>query len=160
MDFTDPQGTYPTVVRNKSGERVCVGQAFEYAKVFAQMRVVFTNDGTVQSCDGTASLVIGKAFLRNKQALSAEESAAFKARLARIKSVRVAIDDSEVTARLTRFEADYSARTQTVIGTLGAADSLCLVREPGSAIRRRPAAVSQSAFRPHQRWRRSGSTGG
>jgi len=135
VDFADPQGTYPTVVRNKSGELVCVGQAFEYAKVFAQMRVVFNSDGSVQSCDGTASLVIGKTFSRNKQALSAEESAAFEARLARIKSVRVASDDSEVTTRLARFEADYSARTQAVIGTLSAADSLCLVREPGSANR-------------------------
>ena len=135
VDFAVPQGTYPTVVRNKSGEMVCVGQAFEYAKVFAKMRVVFNGDGSVQSCDGTASLVIGKTFSRNKQALTAAESAAFEARLARIKAVRIATDDSEVTARLARFEADYSARTQAVIGTLGAADSLCLVREPGSANR-------------------------
>ena len=135
VGFSDPQGTYPTVVRNKSGELVCVGQAFEYAKVFAQMRVVFNPDGSVQSCDGTASLVLGKTFKRNKQPLSAQESAAFEARLARIKAVRVAEDDTEVASRLARFEADYATRTQTVIGTLAAADSLCLVREPGSANR-------------------------
>ena len=135
VGFAEPQGTYPTVVRNKSGELVCIGQAFEYAKVFAQMRVVFNLDGSVQSCDGTASLVIGTTFKRNKQPLSAQESAAFEARLARIKGVRVAADDTEVASRLARFETDYSARTQTVIGTLGAADSLCLVREPGSANR-------------------------
>lgn len=70
--FVVPQGTYPTVIRNKSGEMVCVGQAFEYAKVFAQMTLVFNSAGSVQSCEGTASRVIGKAFSRNKQALSAE----------------------------------------------------------------------------------------
>lgn len=135
VGFSGSQGPYPTVVRNKSGDLVCIGQAFEYAKVFAHMQVSFNSDGTVRSCAGTASLVIGKVFERNGKRLSAEESAQFEAGLAKIASVRVASDDLEVVARLDKFEAEYNAKTQTVIGTLGAGESLCLVREPGSANR-------------------------
>lgn len=39
-----PSGKYPTVVTNKSGGKVCIGQAWEYTKVFARMKINFNPD--------------------------------------------------------------------------------------------------------------------
>jgi 5'-nucleotidase len=62
-----PAGKYPTVVTNKSGETVCIGQAWEYTKVFARMNVKFNDNGSVKSCSGTASVIVGDTFYKKEK---------------------------------------------------------------------------------------------
>jgi len=61
-------GRYPTVARNAAGERVCIGQAWEYGKAFGLMNVRFDAQGRVSQCSGQASLVIGEPFKRKDAA--------------------------------------------------------------------------------------------
>ncbi len=144
-DFTsvglkNAQGPYPTVVHSKSGGLVCVGQAWEYSKVFALMRIDFAPDGSVVSCTGQASLVLGSTFMRRNTegkwvALSGSENQATIDFLSTEPAVRVASDAAAFVDRLASYDLRYDQETGTEIGQLKADQSLCLVRIPGTANR-------------------------
>ena len=68
VGISTASGAYPTVVTNKSGETVCIGQAWEYAKAYGLMNVKFDDRGSVSQCGGTAKLVIGDNFKRKDSA--------------------------------------------------------------------------------------------
>ncbi len=68
IGLTASSGSYPTRVQNKSGETVCIGQAWEYAKAYGLMHVKFDEQARVQSCGGQARLVIGDSFKRKDAA--------------------------------------------------------------------------------------------
>lgn len=128
-------GDYPTLARNRSGELVCIGQAWEYTKVFARMTVKFNDDGTVKSCGGVAAVVIGDQLYtdRNRTVpVGAALNASLLARLAAYPEVVVAAEDQAFKTRLAPYEARYDAETRTVVGTLRSDQSLCLVRVPGT----------------------------
>jgi len=130
----EPVGKYPTVVKNKSGEDVCIGQAWEYTKVFARMKVLFNADGSVLSCSGTAAIVVGDQIYRDrrKQApLPPAENAALLQKISAYPEIVVAAENPNFNARIASFDAIYEAKTRTAIGTLKADQSLCLARIPG-----------------------------
>lgn len=130
----EPAGPYPTIAKNKSGEDVCIGQAWEYTKVFARMKVLFNPDGSVFSCSGTAAIVVGDQMYRDrkKQApLPAAENAEVLKKISRYPEMVVATEDANFNARIASFDATYDTQTRTTIGTLKADQSLCLVRIPG-----------------------------
>lgn len=130
----EPAGPYPTIVKNKSGEDVCIGQAWEYTKVFARMRVLFKPDGSVLSCSGTAAIVAGDQLYRDRRKqtpLSPAENAEVLGKIARYPEVVVVAANPDFNARFASFDATYDARTKAPIGTLKADQSLCLVRVPG-----------------------------
>ena len=54
------EGAYPTIVTNADGERVCIAQAWEYAKAFGHLAVSFDTRGAVVSCQGNVTLPIPK----------------------------------------------------------------------------------------------------
>jgi len=127
-------GAYPTVARNKSGEPVCIGQAWEYGKAFGLMNVKFDAQGRVSQCGGQASLVIGESFKRKDsagawQALPAAEGDALKARLAASPAVRVVAPDPAAAQTLASFASQVAAEKARIIGA--ASEPLCLVRVPG-----------------------------
>jgi 5'-nucleotidase/UDP-sugar diphosphatase len=68
VGITTSSGAYPTVITNKSGEPVCIGQAWEYSKAFGLMNVQFNESGAVKSCGGKATLLIGDQFKRKDAA--------------------------------------------------------------------------------------------
>ncbi len=131
------QGPYPTVLKNKSGEMVCIGQAWEYSKVYALMSVSFNPEGVVQSCSGQASLVLGPTFSRvNTQGkwetLSGLAHTTTTDFLMREASVRVAFDSPEFLTRLQPYDLLYEQHNNIELGKLQADQSLCLVRVPGT----------------------------
>jgi len=143
-DFTalglTSSGAYPTIVTNKSGETVCIGQAWEYAKATGLMNVQFTQAGAVKSCGGQATLLIGDSFKRKDaagawQVLAEADRTALVAKLAASQpQVKVLTPDSAATASLKTYSDQVLAEKAKPIGT--ATESLCLVRVPGESTNR------------------------
>ncbi|HLV76388.1 MAG TPA: 5'-nucleotidase C-terminal domain-containing protein [Marinobacter sp.] len=127
------EGAYPTVTRNLDGDTVCIGQAWEYAKAFGLMRVNFEPDGTVASCEGRASLVVGDTFSRDGQALDANETASLLALLGDMPEVQVTQPDGTAQGILDSYNDRMAAKRSEPIGM--AEDAFCLVRVPGTTNR-------------------------
>jgi 5'-nucleotidase/UDP-sugar diphosphatase len=133
-----PSGKYPTVVTNKSGETVCIGQAWEYTKVFARMNVKFNGNGSVKSCSGTASVIIGDTFYADRAlttALSASANAAVLEKLRDVAEVAIATEDVTFKNEILPFNQQYDQDTLAQIGILKGDQSLCLIRVPGTSNR-------------------------
>ncbi len=153
-------GPYPTVVKNKSGEPVCIGQAWEYSKAFGLMNVKFDAQGRVSQCGGQAALVIGDRFRRKDsrgawQPLPADAVEALKARLAADPAVRVVAPDPAAAQTLAGFAGQVATEKARLIGA--ASEPLCLVRVPGEPANpsaRARAARPPAAWRAAATWRR------
>ncbi len=133
-----PSGKYPTVVTNKSGEPVCIGQAWEYTKVFARMNIKFNGDGSVLSCGGTASVIVGNTFYTDRaltKKLSTDANAAVIEKLRAVAEVAMATEDVAFESEILPFNQQYDQDTLAPIGTLKYNQSLCLIRVPGTSNR-------------------------
>lgn len=128
-------GPYPTVTTNLDGDTVCIGQAWEYSKVFGLMTVNFAANGTVASCEGQASLVIGDTFSRIQDgtdvALNDTETADLLALLEEVPEVLVVQPDQNAQTILNGYKGEIDVKKAEQIGV--ALDSFCLVRVPGEA---------------------------
>ncbi len=132
-------GAYPTVVKNKSGETVCIGQAWEYAKAYGLMNVKFDDRGSVAQCGGQARLVIGDSFKRKDgagtwQTLAEADRQALVGKLATSATVKVTAPDAAAAQTLSVYTSQVSAEKAKTIGT--ATEALCLVRKPGETTNR------------------------
>lgn len=132
-------GAYPTVVHNRDGDLVCIGQSWEYSKAFGLMKVRLNAQGAVESCRGRASLAIGNEFLQNnsvgKIAVVAEDTRQIILdRLATQPNIKVIAPDPEAQATLAQFSTRLEKMKHQKIGS--ASDALCLVRVPGEPTNR------------------------
>ena len=133
-------GDYPTLARNKSGETVCIGQAWEYGKAAGLMRVRFDRSGAVSDCNGQATLLIGEQFKRRDaggawQTVSDDERQTLLDRLAATPGALTALaPDAAAAATLKTFANRLSSEKAKIIGS--ASESLCLVRVPGEDAQR------------------------
>jgi 5'-nucleotidase len=132
-------GAYPTLVTNKDGATVCIGQAWEYSKAFGLMNVKFDTRGAVASCDGNASLVVGDSFKRKDVAgtfVAVDDStkASIVTALASDRRVKVTTPDSAAAATLATYTSKVTAEKAKTIGS--ATEALCLVRVPGESTNR------------------------
>lgn len=142
----DSAGPYPTVVKNKDGDTVCIGQAWEYAKAFGLMNVKFDDRGRVASCGGQASLVIGDNYKRlgsdgkTWTALPDADRATLTTRLAAQSAVKVVTPDAGATQVLDSYKGKVTEAKAQVIGS--ATQDLCLVRVPGDTKDNRAAGIA------------------
>lgn len=133
-------GSYPTVVTNKNGETVCIGQAWEYSKAFGLMNIQFNETGAVKSCGGKATLLIGDSFKRKDsagawQVVSDSVRTTLMANLAASQPlVKVLTPDAGASATLKSYSDQVAAEKAKPIGT--ATEALCLVRVPGESTNR------------------------
>ena len=134
-------GSYPTLARNKSGETVCIGQAWEYAKAYGLMNVKFDDQARVQSCGGQARLVIGDSFKRKDAAgawqtlADADQQALLSQLASSVPQVQVVTPDAATADMLkTNYSDQVAAQKAIKIGA--ASESLCLVRMPGESTNR------------------------
>jgi len=133
-------GDYPTVARNKSGETVCIGQAWEYGKATGLMNVRFDESGVVTRCGGKATLLIGSQLRRRDdqgkwQAIADGERQALTAKLAAtLGAVTVLDPDQAATATLKTYSNRVAGEKEKFIGS--ASEPLCLVRVPGELAQR------------------------
>lgn len=54
-----PEGDYPTQVKNKDREPVCIAQAWQYNYALGELNIKFDKQGKVLSCTGTSHILIG-----------------------------------------------------------------------------------------------------
>lgn len=132
-------GPYPTVAKNRDGDPVCIGHAWEYSKAFGRMEVQFDTRGAVTRCGGQASLVIGDQFRRKNAAgvfvpVDEATATALRSRLAEVPQVRVTVPDAAAAQVLAGYASQVDAQKQRLIGT--ATEALCLVRVPGETTNR------------------------
>ena len=139
VGVTASSGAYPTVVTNRDGRTVCIGQAWEYSKAVGLMNVAFDDQGNVTRCGGQASLVVGDSFKRKDangawQTLAGADRDALLAALVQQPRVKVLTPDAAATATLKTYSDQVAAERAKVIGS--ATESLCLVRVPGETTNR------------------------
>lgn len=132
-------GAYPTVLKNKDGGTVCIGQSWEYSKVFSLMNVKFDTQGAVASCAGNASVVIGDSFKRKNAAgtfvaVDDATKVALTAKLATDPRIKVTTPNTIAAGVLAGYTVQVEAQKAKVIGT--ATEALCLVRMPGETTNR------------------------
>lgn len=132
-------GAYPTVVKNKDGQTVCIGQAGDYSKAVGMMNVQFNAQGAVAECKGQASLIIGGTFKRKDGAgkfvdMSASDQAALVNKLSTVPAVKVVTPDAAAAVVLSDYTSKVSAEKAKQIGV--ANEALCLVRVPGESTNR------------------------
>jgi 5'-nucleotidase len=140
VGITGSSGAYPTVVKNKNGHTVCIGQAWEYSKAVGLMNVQFDESGAVTHCGGKATLLIGDHFKR-KDAAGAWQTVSDTTRTgllthlaAKQPEVQVLTPDAMATAALKAYSDQVTTEKAKPIGT--ALESLCLVRVPGESTNR------------------------
>jgi len=132
-------GPYPTQTTNLDGDTVCIGQAWEYAKAIGLMQVSFDTAGTVASCEGQASLVIGDSFKKddgtgNFVTVSEAEQAELLAKIDDMPELVVAEPDADAEAVLANYKDRIDEKKTEVIGF--ANEAFCLVRVPGESTNR------------------------
>lgn len=129
-------GAYPTLLTNKDGKTVCVGQAWEYGKAVGEMTVNFAADQTVQSCSGTPHLLLGQTFTRKdangaSYTVAGAELDTLKATLAKDPQLLLISPDATAESVLKKYKDQIAQLETQVIGK--SAQYLCHVRIPGDA---------------------------
>ncbi|GHG92494.1 NAD 5'-nucleotidase [Comamonas sp. KCTC 72670] len=130
-----PAGAYAEPLRNRDGETVCIGQAWQYARVVGEMNIRFDADGVVTSCNGTPHVLIGDQFSIGGTPVSAEDNAAMLASAASSGFLRVTQPSEAAAAVLAPFQERVEQYSQQVVSV--AADELCNRRVPGARDRSR-----------------------
>ena len=142
-------GPYPTIVRNRDGDPVCIGQAWEYAKAIGHMQVRFDTQGRVRECGGQAQLLIGADVARRQsdgrwQVLAPAAQLALAQELARTQApVRISEPNAQAQAMLAGFTERLEAMKRQPVGRLR--EALCLVRVPGERVRGVPMSGCEQA---------------
>lgn len=132
-------GPYPTLARNKSGDTVCIGQAWEYGKAYGLMNVKFDDRGRVTQCRGETKMLIGDGF-RRKDAkgawvlLADADRQSLAANLASNPGVRIVRPDPVAVNDLSAYSSQVATQKAVPLGM--ASDALCLVRVPGEKTNR------------------------
>lgn len=129
-----PAGSYPTVIRNADGDRVCLGQAWQYSQIVGEMQVRWNARGQVVSCRGVPHLLLGEPITRKNA-----EGEVYQPSGAELADILMAIDqddqlslvpeDASVAAALQVYTDQLDTFRNQIIGM--ATEDLCLARIPG-----------------------------
>lgn len=127
-------GPYPTQVVDRSGNPVCIVQAWQYASVVGELNVEFDADGVVQTCEGTPHLLLGDVFTREDAEgedveVAGPEREAIVGAIEAEPALSIVTPDPGAEAVLAGYAEQVEALSSEVIGE--AAADLCLERIPG-----------------------------
>lgn len=139
-------GKYPTITKNKNGETVCIGQAWEYAKAVGMMKVSFNEKGQVASCTGSANMMLSKTITQkvkvdgkskyqpvdaatNQNVLNALAEDFKQGVVSGTDYLVPTTREASAEAVLATYKKELDAKGKEVIGATN--DALCLIRIPG-----------------------------
>lgn len=129
----NPEGEYPTQVKDGMGQRVCIVQAWQYADLLGELNVTFDGHGVVQRCAGQPHLLIGSDFrLLDGPGNPAQASQAQQAILAKAAAnplLAMVTPDPAAQHVLEGYAAEVQSKTSAVLGK--AMVPLCFARIPG-----------------------------
>lgn len=127
-----PEGDYPTVLKNKDGDQVCVVQAWQYAYVVGQLKVNFDANGKIEACAGKANVLIGDNFKRTAKdapELSSIEISNINQDIEKSNALRIVQPDETALSILEPYKVAKNLLGKEKIAI--ANDNLCLRRVPG-----------------------------
>lgn len=130
------QGEYPTRVSDKSGNPVCVVQAWEYSHVMGRLKVRFDRNGKVKRCNGSPIMPVSYVLSYEDtdgytKILHGKDKKKVKRKRLPSPAFKMIGADIETEALINDYSAQFEVLTQTVIGTV--AEDLCLDRWPGQS---------------------------
>ena len=129
-----PEGAYPTQLRNKDGQLVCVAQAWQYSYIVGDLNVKFDKNGNVESCSGTPHVLIGNNFTRTAKDAKAVTETEKQAILAQFKTdnapFTVVTPLQKTLDVLKPYQDQKKSFAQKIVGQ--ATDNLCSRRVPGT----------------------------
>ena len=127
-----PEGDYPTTLKNKDGDQVCVVQAWQYAYVVGQLKVNFDANGKIEACTGKANVLIGDDFKRTAKdapALMSTELDSIKRDIESSNALRIVQPDATALNILDPYKVAKNLLGKEKVAI--ANDNLCLRRVPG-----------------------------
>ncbi len=128
-----PEGDYPTTLKNKDGDQVCVVQAWQYAYVVGQLKVNFDANGKIEACTGKANVLIGDDFKRTAKdapALMSTELDSIKRDIESSNALRIVQPDAKALSILEPYKVAKNLLGKEIVAK--AETSLCLRRVPGT----------------------------
>lgn len=128
-----PEGDYPTVLKNKDGDQVCVVQAWQYGYVVGQLKVNFDANGKIEACAGKANVLIGDDFKRTAKdapALMSTELDFIKRDIESSNALRIVQPDAKALSILEPYKVAKNLLGKEIVAT--AEQNLCLRRVPGT----------------------------
>ncbi len=117
----NPEGPYPTIVKNRDGRDVLIVQAWEWAKLLGVLRLRFDSNGEIIAWSGAPMLLVGTTFKQN-DAVIAEGSEAYNDILRSLRASGAAGiygEDEQVKARLAEYAGPMKEMMNTVIAKAG-----------------------------------------
>lgn len=125
---------YPVHKTSKSGEPVCIAQAWAYAKIVGKLDVAFSKEGIITSCTGTPVLTIGNSFKRkDTEGNYKEVNVTARKRIMEVitnsANIEIVGKESRVETVLDQYKAQVDEKKHEVIGH--AATDLRHIRIPG-----------------------------
>lgn len=146
------QGEYPTKVKNKDGDTVCIAQAWEYSKAVGELKVEFSSEQKVASCSGVSHLLIDGDFTRKDAAgktytVAGAELDTLNATIAKDPQLLKVAPDANAAAVLKTYADQVEGLKAQVIGA--ASETLCIERVPGSGYSKDSPAGCNAATRAH-----------
>jgi 5'-nucleotidase len=126
---------YPIVVKDPNGSTVCVVHAWAYGRVLGALDVEFDEEGHVQNCDGTATLILGGTFTfknANGDNVPVDEPTQqlINEVITNSPNLEIVGEDPEALAILDKYRQEIDVYMQTVIGV--AAEDLWHIQIPGT----------------------------
>ncbi len=137
-------GPYPTIAWDSSGQKVCIVQAWHYAKIVGELHISFDRAGQVLDCTGQPHLVVGERILRGGQDLSETEHRAALDLIASFSESALIQPDPAFKQALAPYRAQIEQLEQRIVAV--AAQDLCRELVPGQGV---SAICDRRATRPH-----------
>lgn len=129
-----PEGAYPTQLKNKDGQLVCIAQAWQYSYIVGDLKVQFDKNGNIESCSGTPHVLIGNNFTRTAKDAKAVIETEKQAILNQFKTDQVPFTVVTPLQKTLDVLKPYLEQKQKfareIVGQ--ATDNLCSRRVPGT----------------------------
>ena len=129
-----PNGSYPTMVSDASGNDVCVVTAWEYSQIVGELHAEFDGQGNITSCMGTPHMMLADSFKRkNADGERVEIEEGYRDAVYSVIKVNPSLSIVEPDADAQALLAGYSSKidefSSKIIGSVS--EDLCLERIPG-----------------------------
>ncbi len=133
-EFASSSGEYPTQEVNADGDKVCIVQAGQYARILGNLDVEFDSDGAVTSCAGEPILLVGDTFLqKDADGVAVDVNATEKTKILDIinaKNIEIVAEDTNALSVIQGYKDQVDAKKAETIGL--AAEELGHIRIPGA----------------------------
>lgn len=128
-----PNGAYPTQVKNKEGDLVCIAHAWQYGYVVGELNIKFDPTGRVESCAGTPHLPISNDIKNGDVLLDGQEKLSLLYKLEQANIPFKTVMPNQATLDILKpYQADKQAFAAFKVAI--AEVDLCLRRVPGQLI--------------------------